>query len=329
LAPPSRFGRYGPRRIVRHRLPDAAGELVQLRAGLLGTPARIEPKYFYDDAGCALFGAICDLPEYYLTRTEAAIFQRYRRQIAAQLPAALQWVDLGCGDGHKSRAWIRATGARRFVGVDIADGCLATTVDGMEAHFPQLECVGVVTDLSAPLGLQSLLAERPDWPPVFFYPGSSLGNFTPPAALRLLRGIRDHLGDEGGLVIGVDLVKDARRLEAAYDDSRGVTAAFNLNVLEVVNRLLDADFEPDRFEHCARFDAAASRIEMHLRARETHRVRIGTAQREFAAGETILTEYSHKYTVEGLARLLADAGFSRRRVWTDDRQWFAVALARP
>jgi dimethylhistidine N-methyltransferase len=316
-------------RIVQHNLPDAASELRELQSSLLSPEARIPSKYFYDDTGCALFANICRLPEYYLTRTEATIFARHGRQIAACLPQGAQWFDLGCADGRKSYPWLEAIAARRFIGVDFARDGLVQAIDNAGRSFRDIECLGVVTDLSLPLELQSILAERPTWPPVFFYPGSSLGNFTSATAVALLTTIREHLDDGGALLIGVDLVKDTAILEAAYDDDQGVTAAFNRNILRVVNRLVDADFDPDEFEHCAQFTAEASRIELRLRARQPQTVRIGRQMRHFAAGEPILTEYSHKYSVDGFIAMLDAAGFSRHHAWTDERGWFGVFLALP
>ncbi len=217
---------------------------------------------------------------------------------------------------------------RRYVGVDIARPCLDATVAAMMRSFAAVECLGVTTDLAEPLQLHDLLAESPH-PPVFFYPGSSLGNFTADRALELLRMIRSHLEHDGRLLVGIDLVKDRARLEAAYDDARGITAAFNRNVLRVVNRLLGADFAVDGFAHRATYNRAAGRIEMRLVAHRDQTVRIAGQRRRFVAGETILTEYSHKYTIEGFAALLAAAGFAQRRWWTDQRGWFAVFLAGP
>lgn len=316
-------------RLVTRGLPEPAAERRRLRAGLLGPEARIDPKYFYDSRGCALFSAICGLPEYYLTRTEAAIFDRYRDDIARHLPAHGQWIDLGCGDGAKSVPWLAAAGARRFIGVDIARESLVGAIATMADRFARLDCLGVITDLSQPLALDDLIADHPGWPPVFFYPGSSLGNFTAAEGLALLQSIRRHLGNDGALLIGIDLIKEPALLEAAYDDAQGITAAFNRNVLRVANRLLDADFVPERFDHLARFNAAEGRMEMHLRARQAHGVRIDGSRRAFAAGETILTEYSHKYTPAGFAHLLERAGFGERHAWTDARGWFAVFVARP
>src|SRR5690606_38913836 len=211
-----------------------------------------------------------------------------------------QWVDLGCGDCSKTRRWLEHLAPARVIGVDIAgdfiQACLANIADG----YPQLECVGVVSDFTRHLDLKELLAESPHNPPIFFYPGSSIGNFERNAALRLLRCIRQHCGQQGQLLIGVDLVKSVAILEAAYNDAEGVTAAFNLNVLEVANRLLGANFDPAAFQHNAVYDAHNSRIEMRLTATRSHTVRLGTsAVRQFQRGEYIVTEHSHKYTPTG------------------------------
>lgn len=317
------------KRLIQHRLPDAASELRALHAGLLAPQARIASKYFYDATGCGLFADICRLPEYYVTRTEAAIFASHQRQIAIHLPKNVQWLDVGCGDGLKSHPWLKATAARRFIGVDVAQESLLHAIEDAARSFLDLECLGVVADLSLPFELQPILAERTEWPAVFFYPGSSLGNFSPEGAVSLLSTIRAHLNDRGALLIGVDLVKEPEFLEAAYNDKQGVTAAFNRNILHVVNRLTDADFDPDKFAHSAHFAADAGRIEMRLVAREPMSVHIGQEVRHFEIGEAILTEYSHKYTVEGFVTMLDRAGYGRQHIWTDERGWFGVFLAQP
>lgn len=319
-------------RILRQapRAPEL--DAAELLAGLVARPASSDPKFFYDAQGCALFDAICQLEEYYPTRTEAAIFARHRGEIARQLPRGAQWIDLGAGDGGKSRDWLPAVMALRYIGVDIADVWLGPAVTRIAEAQPGLEAIGVVADLTQPLALHALLAETPDSPALFFYPGSSIGNFAPPRALELLAAIRSHCDARGRLLIGVDLVKDAALLEAAYDDALGVTAAFNLNLLRVANRLLDADFDLRGFEHVARFDAETSRIEMHLRARReqtVHFERPTPASRHYAAGETIFTERSYKYTRTQFAQLLGQAGFSQYEFWTDPMAGFGVFVAAP
>ena len=295
-----------PRLETALRLP-AQDERQQLLHGLLQPQARIDSKYFYDDRGCELFTDICRLDEYYPTRTEAQIFSEHREAIAAQLPSNLQWIDLGCGDCGKTLQWLNVIKPARVVGIDIA------------GEFLQSSMIAVAQQ-----------AEHPDDPPVFFYPGSSIGNFEPRAAMRFLRRIRAHCGQHGRLLIGADLIKPKAILEAAYDDALGVTAAFNLNVLQVVNRELDADFQLERFRHSAHFDEAHRRVEMHLVAKEKHSVSLGRhTRRYFGTGEHILTEYSHKYSLDEFRALLAASGLHCSHYWTDPQDWFGVFLAEP
>ena len=329
--------------VVRSTVDDVA-EREALREGLRAKPARTSPKFLYDAQGAALFTAICELDEYYPTRTEASIFERHRVDIAASLPGGAQWIDLGCGDGLKARAWLEPAGADRYVGVDIAEPWLRTALQSLssslaknrQARARAIEVLGVVADFTRPIDLHDLLAERSAMSPVFFYPGSSIGNFTRNEARPFLTSIREHIEAHpaagGKLLIGVDLVKDRATLEAAYDDAIGVTAAFNRNVLRVANRMLDADFDPSAFVHRAVFDESTGRIEMRLISSTNQTVRIGDTSVDFHEGETIVTEYSHKYTVEGFAALLESAGFAadeRLRCWTDDRGWFGVFVAEP
>ena len=344
----------GVARVVVQATIDEAADRAALRAGLIATPAHSSPKFFYDAQGSSLFTAICELDEYYPTRTEARIFDIHGDAITRALPADSQWIDLGCGDGAKARGWLDRARVRRYVGVDIAEPWLraslatlaserargANTRDDTRAQSGPLSIVGVVTDFTRPFDLHAVLAEEPDMPPVFFYPGSSIGNFVHDDARAFLVSVREHIEchsriggkTSGRLLIGVDLVKDRAVLHAAYDDALGVTAAFNRNVLRVANNLLDADFDPGAFEHRAVFDEAASRIEMQLVAVHAQTVRIGSDARHFEKGEVIVTEYSHKYTVESFSDLLEAAGFAtgeRLRCWTDERNWFAVFVADP
>ncbi|KAF0813983.1 Histidine N-alpha-methyltransferase [Andreprevotia sp. IGB-42] len=305
-----------------------------LIAGLLAEPARISPKFFYDAQGCAIYGAICTLDEYYPTRTETGIFAKNRQAIAACLPTGAQWVDLGCGDGEKAWGWLDAVQAARYIGIDIAEGWLAATLQAGHKRFPHIGFTGVVTDFTRPFSITDVLGTQADKPAVFFYPGSSIGNFEPGQALSMLRTMRAHLGSHGRLLIGADApcnttTKPQPLLEAAYADALGVTAAFNLNVLRVVNRELGSHFAPGDFEHRAVFNAAASRIEMQLVARRSHQVTVGDAIRQFAAGEAIITEHSYKYTPERFEALLAQAGFGDVRRWSDERGWFNVYVAAP
>jgi dimethylhistidine N-methyltransferase len=335
-----------PRVIVQAKIDEIA-DREALRAGLLAHPASTSPKFFYDPQGSALFTAICSLAEYYPTRTEAGIFERCRDEVARAMPANSQWIDLGCGDGAKARGWLDAAQVRRYVGVDIAETWLRTALAALASERARLmrpnprvyraaiEIVGVVTDFTRPFDLHGLLDEEPDMAPVFFYPGSSIGNFAREDARAFLASVRKHIerhASGGKLLIGVDLVKDRATLLAAYDDALGVTAAFNRNVLRVANRLLDADFDPAAFAHRAVFDEDFNRIEMQLVSTRSQVVRIASDARRFDDGEAIVTEYSHKYTVDGFSSLLEAAGFAggdRLHRWTDEREWFGVFVAEP
>jgi dimethylhistidine N-methyltransferase len=311
--------------VVDRRAHDRAGERRALVAGLLSTPASIAPKYFYDAVGCALFGAICELPEYYPTRTEAAIFERHRGEIASRIGVAKQLVDLGAGDCKKAAAWFPALRPSGYVAVDIADA-LAPALSRVAAEHPQIEMRGVLTDFTRGLDLER---DLDDGPATFFYPGSSIGNFTPADALRFLHAIHRHCRSRSGsgVLIGVDTKKDPARLRAAYDDAAGVTAAFNRNVLVNVNRTLGVHFAPAAFTHVAFYDEAASRVEMHLEATAAQTVTIEGIARTFEAGERIHTEDSYKYAPDEFVALLERAGFADVRCWQDSAGDFAVYYA--
>lgn len=299
----------------------------ELLAGLLADPPVISPKFLYDEQGCILYQAICHLDEYYPVRAEAAVFSRYREEIIAALPRQAQWVDLGCGDGTKSWPWLAPAGVARYVGVDIAEPWLRQALAEARRRHPGLDCLGIVSDFSRPLDLRAVRAASRKHPPVFFYPGSSIGNFAPAEALRFLLSVQEHLGEMGCLLIGVDGEQDVERLVAAYDDALGVTSAFNRNVLRVVNRELGADFRPQAFLHRAAFNPDESRMELSLVARETHRVHLGSDRRDFAAGDSIVTEHSYKFSRAGFQALLEVAGFGNIRHWQEPGQDYHVFLA--
>ena len=308
----------------RNAHADPDDERDALIDGLLASPAIISPKYFYDEIGCTLFEAICSLPEYYPTRTERSILTTHRDAIVAAVGTGRQFVDLGAGDCAKAALLLPALHARRYVAVDIAAAAIEPALSRLTPVFPRVELMGVVTDFSRRLDLGGAI----DGGPVtFFYPGSSIGNFAPDEARGLLRRVRDLCGAESGLLIGVDTKKDKVRLDAAYNDSLGVTAAFNLNVLNHVNVLADCDFAPSAFAHVAFYDPVKGRVEMHLESRRSQRVRIGERERFFATGERIHTENSYKYTPGEFADLLGRAGFSNLRLWQDDAGDFAVFYA--
>jgi dimethylhistidine N-methyltransferase len=303
---------------------QARTERAALVDGLFAEAAAIPPKYFYDPLGCALFDAICELPEYYLTRTERGIYAAHRDVIAARAGQNRQFVDLGAGNCAKGESWIAALKPRRFIAVDIAAAAVEPALARLALAHPEVEFSGVITDFSRTL---DLAADLDHGAATFFYPGSSIGNFTPDEALSLLAQVRDLCFRRGGLLIGVDTPKDAARLAAAYDDALGVTAAFNRNVLNHVNTLLGSDFDPAAFAHVAFYNTGASRVEMHLEATRAQRVSIAGRERVFTAGERIHTENSYKYTPQEFAALLRRAGFSEIDVWQDAAGDFAVYYA--
>jgi dimethylhistidine N-methyltransferase len=310
---------------VQRMRSDPAAERREVVARLRAHPASIAPKYFYDALGCALFGAICELPEYYPTRAERAIFTRHRSDIAGAIGRGTQLVDLGAGDCAKAAAWLPFLAPSRYVAVDIAGDALQAALARLALEFPDLEIAGVVTDFTRGLDLR---ADLDDGAVTFFYPGSSIGNFSPEEAGAFLADIRGHCDAPGsGLLIGVDTRKDAGRLEAAYADGLGVTAAFNRNVLLHLNRLLGCDFDPQAFAHVARYDAEQGRIGMYLEAMREVTVHIDGVPRRFATGERIHTEYSYKYAAAAFSAMLTAAGFGSVRTWQDDDGDFAVYYA--
>ena len=309
-------------RLCDRRVHDAAAERRALVGGLLSTPASIAPKYFYDARGSALFAEICRLPEYYPTRTEAAIFERYRDDIAAAAGTGREFVDLGAGDCEKAARWLPFLQPWRYVGVDIAPEALAPALARIAKAHPRIEVRGLLTDFAHGL---DLFRDLGPGAVTFFYPGSSIGNFTPVEAQHFLQAIRRHSrGAASGLLIGADTKKDAARLAAAYDDAAGVTAAFNRNALAHVNRLLGTRFEPAAYAHVAFYNDRDSRVEMHLEARTRQTIVVDGIARTFAAGERIHTENSYKYAPPEFVAMLERAGFRDVRCWQDDAGDFAV-----
>jgi len=311
-------------RFVQLHHEDSAALRDELALGLLGRPASVSPKFLYDALGSRLFEAITELPEYYPTRTERAIVDRHAREVAALIGRGRTLIDLGAGNCEKAARLFDALAPLRYVAVDISIEYLRQALTNLQHRHPGVEMVGVGADFSSVLVLppEAGRGER-----LLFYPGSSIGNFTPTDALRFLRQARTAAGPGGALLIGVDLVKDKATLELAYDDPLKVTAAFNLNLLRRLDALLGCDARIDDFDHVALFDEAHSRIEMHLQARRPLVLRWPGGERALAAGERIHTENSYKYTVDAFDRLLREAGFARRVHWSDERSWFAVFLA--
>jgi dimethylhistidine N-methyltransferase len=301
--------------------PTAADMRAEVLAGLGLARKRIAPKFFYDAAGSRLFDAICALPEYYPTRTEIGLLRRHGAEMAARLGRDALLVELGSGSSLKIRVLLQALRPAVYMPVDISKDHLLCSAEALAAAFPELQVHAVCADYSAPF---SLPVDDHEHPRAAFFPGSSVGNFEPADAERFLRRVGDLLGPGGRLLIGVDLIKDQRRLEAAYNDAEGVTAAFNLNLLARINRELGGDFQLDAFRHDAWFNTEQSRIEMHLVSTREQQVRVAGRRFGFREGETIHTECSYKYTVDDFHRLARRAGFEPEQVWIDSERLFSV-----
>jgi len=298
----------------------------ELDAGLRARHACISPKFLYDALGSKLFEAICELPEYYPTRTEAAIFARHGAEIAATVGTGATLVDLGAGNCAKAASLFPLLRPAQYVPVDISADFLQDAVARLRQRFPHIDMHAVGMDFSS--SAWRLPEGAHDGRRLFFYPGSSIGNFAPDEARAFLRRVHAQCGPDGGILIGIDLAKDAAVLDAAYDDALGVTAAFNLNLLRHVNRLLGADFDIRAWRHRGFYNAPEGRVEMHLEARTAQQVAWRGGSRRFEAGEWIHTENSYKYRQSDAVGLLEQSGFAASRVWTDAQGWFAVIHAR-
>jgi L-histidine Nalpha-methyltransferase len=300
-----------------------------VRAGLTAVPKMLPPKYFYDGYGSELFDEITRLPEYYPTRAETAILQAYAGEIA-ELSRARTLVELGSGSSAKTRLLLRALvevgSLERFVPFDVDPVVLSHAAEAISAEFPQLAVEPVIGDFEEHLGL----LPRHDRQMIAFL-GSTIGNLEPAARELFLRAVRDQLGDGDSFLLGTDLVKDPDRLVRAYDDSAGVTAAFNRNVLTVINRELHADFDIEAFAHVAVWDAEREWIEMRLRSLREQDVAVADLGLtvHFAAGEEMRTEISAKFRPEGVAAELAAAGLRVKRFWTDPEGDFGLSLSVP
>jgi dimethylhistidine N-methyltransferase len=306
---------------IAHEDPQAIRN--ELLAGLVAPTATIAPKYLYDALGSRLFSAITELSEYYPTRTEAAIFSHEMKDMARALGPMATLVDLGAGNCEKAARLFETFRVQRYVAVDISVNYLRDSLACLQREHPEMDMLGVGLDFSATLALP---AEIGSGPRTLFYPGSSIGNFTPGEALAFLS--QAQTASQGGtLLIGVDLVKPVSILEPAYDDPLGVTAAFNRNMLLHLNRLAGTDFDIADWRHVAFFNGSESRIEMHLEALRDVRVSWPGGERRFRAGERMHTENSYKWQLDDFAGLLQQAGFSRLRHWTDENEWFAVFAA--
>ena len=295
-------------------------------AGLTATPKRLSPKYFYDSVGSALFERITELPEYYPTRTELGILNARVGEIAALLPSGAALIEFGSGSSTKTRIILSAANKLgAYVPVDISAQFLQQHAAELRREYPKLHVLPVAADFTQPFELP---AGARAMPRAGFFPGSTIGNFEPHEAAAFLRHAASILGPGATFIVGVDLVKDTTVLQKAYNDSQGVTAKFNLNLLARINRELGAKLNLACFEHHAFFNRERSRIEMHLASLKRQRLRVCGECIDFRAGETIHTENSYKYSVESFCALARGAGWTRVAVWTDADNYFSVHALR-
>ena len=303
--------------------PEAEDFRAEVLAGLARAVKELPPKYFYDRRGSELFEAICELPEYYPTRTEAALMRDRSADIARHLGAPCAVIEFGSGSGRKTRILLEAVRPAAYVPIDIARDQLKATAARIAGEFPGLAVTAVCADYSRPFELpQGAIpgsARR-----VVYFPGSTIGNLTVPEAARFLAHARRLAGPGGGMLVGVDLKKDKARINAAYNDARGITARFNLNLLARINRELGADFDLSAFRHHAFYNELLGRVEMHLVSLKDQRVTLGPASFVFRGGETIHTENSYKYSITEFQSLARSAGFEPVECWTDAERLFAV-----
>ena len=297
----------------------------ELSAALLTASAFASPKYFYDALGSRLFAAICELPEYYPSRTEESIFDTHLSEIAETAGVGSTLIDLGAGNCVKAARLFPALQPEQYVPVDISVDFLRDAVGDLQQRFPHMQMTGLGMDFSSALQLPDAVRRSKR---LFFYPGSSIGNFTPNEAGAFFRRLRAACDGDGGLLIGVDLIKDPEILNAAYNDVLGVTASFNLNLLLHLNKLLGANFDIREWRHYSFYNSAQSRIEMYLEAKHTLTVKWPSGERRFVEGERIHTENSYKYTPDNFVQLLQQSEFRVTRTWSDARNWFMVCHAR-
>jgi dimethylhistidine N-methyltransferase len=303
--------------IINH---DFASEI---EMGLLAQDAFISPKFLYDPLGSHLFTAITLLPEYYPTNTEKNIFTKYRDQIANAVGVGGTLIDLGAGNCQKAESFFSSLKPSSYVAIDFSVEYLQDAIKKLKGKYPHIlmQCIGM--DFSKQLLIPDTI---PSTKRTFFYPGSSIGNFLSPEAFKLLSELKNQAND-GGLLIGVDLMKDDSILMTAYDDPLKVTAAFNLNILRSVNSHLASNFKVEQFCHKVKINHAENRVELYLEALEDLTVSWPGHSRVFKKGDMIHTENSHKYTVESINQLLKNAGFEATQIWTDPKDYFAVIYA--
>jgi dimethylhistidine N-methyltransferase len=306
-----------------HLLPAQQSFLKEVLAGLAKPQKQIPAKFFYDRRGCELFGAICELPEYYLTPTETAMMQQFAAEMAQFLGAGCLLIEYGNGTSRKTRILLERLHPPAYMPIDIACEQLRVSSRELAQEFPGMQVIAVCADYSEPIALPECVVPGLKRRAIYF-PGSTIGNFTKEETVVFLKRALQVVGPGGAMLVGVDLKKPQAQLDAAYNDSRGVTAEFNLNLLARINRELKGDFMLENFRHRAFYNSGEGRIEMHLESLVAQQVMIQGRRFDFIAGETIHTENSYKYSVGEFQQLALQAGFEPLRVWTDAQQLFAV-----
>lgn len=301
--------------------PAPATMLEEVLQGLASRPRRLAPKFFYDERGSRLFDAICELPEYYPTRTEMDILESCAAEVAGMAGPDSTLIELGSGASRKIRLLLEAMRPRRYLGIDISREFLRESVQQLAQDYPWLEVHAACADFMQDFELPQATHEGRK---IAFFPGSTIGNFEPHEALSFLQRVRRLVQPDGALLIGVDLKKDPEILRAAYNDSAGLTAAFNLNLLERLRTELGAEVNPNGFKHRAFYNAARGRIEMHLVSRRAQEIRLQGRRFHFEPGESIHTENSYKYSVEEFHALARGAGLRPRQAWLDPARLFSV-----
>ena len=301
--------------------PKPVDFYAEVITGLRRKPKLIPPKFFYDEVGSKLFDSICEVPEYYPTRTEMALLYEHADEIAALIGKECLLIEPGSGSSQKVRLLLDALQPAAYMPMDISRAHLLNAAQQLSEDYPWLEVHATCIDFTSELKLRFC---PPSIHKVAFFPGSSIGNFEPADAIKFLSNMANMVGAGGGLLIGVDLKKNHNILNAAYNDAQGVTAEFNLNLLTRINHELDGQFNIEMFKHMAFYNSQMGRIEMHLSSRENQVVTVGEEAVKFKEAETIHTESSYKYTIEEFSRLAQLAGFERVTVWTDADDLFSL-----
>lgn len=294
-------------------------------AGLASRPRNIPCKYLYDSRGSELFERICETSEYYVTRADLALHEAHMAEIAERVGTGAHIIELGSGAGIKTRRFLQSLDApRAYTPIEISAAALAQSTRDLREALPGLDIRPVQADYTLPISSEALALDPPARRRVIYFPGSTISNFEHAEAVEFMTRLGRIAGDSGGLLIGVDLVKPAERLIAAYDDAGGITAAFNRNLLERLRRELSAGIDAEAFTHEARYNDRLERIEMHLVARYPTEIRVDDEHFEFQKGDSIHTESSHKYSVESFRALAAQAGLASEAVWFDPDELFSM-----